>query len=74
MKLRMFKSWTKAVLRPHKKKRRSGCVSYTLKIINPMNKSGVEVRKWNIDFAFTDISEMKHQLLEDVCACADGES
>ena len=55
------------------KKRRSDCVSYTLKIINPMNKSGVEVRKWNIDFAFTDISEMKHQLLEDVCACADGE-
>ena len=46
---------------------------YTLKIINAQSKSGVEVRKWDVNFEFTDVTEVKRRLVNDVCDCLDGE-
>ena len=36
-------------------------------------RSGVEVRKWDVNFEFTDVTEMKRRLVNDVCDCLDGE-
>ena len=49
-----------------RKRPRASHVSYMSKIIS---KDGVNVKKWNVDYEFVDIAEMKSQLLDDASEC-----